>query len=354
MVELNQRIFPYSVGIDFNENKDHEPLNVTFTYPNINALGKNATQETRVHAITASGMDMFSAIHHLSSRLQFPLFNKHLKVMVLQEDVAKNKKLVKEIVDGINRDFIINKTLDMVVVRDDSAEDLLKSIPEIERQETVEGTLLSMLNNVQYSSQFTPKRLSDFIEDMDNRGASILPVVHKREGEIEFSGGAVIKDYALFGYINHLENKDIAMLNQALKEDGFHTVYNGTTLSILGINIKSKKKLEDSDNLKLIYNVSIDGQIHEYTLADGTAIDSEEVIRGMEAALEKDIEESLNKTIKKLQKEYKADVIKAADYLKKFHNKVWTQVENDWENIFSNADITAKVDVKMRRRGLTK
>lgn len=353
MIELNQRIFPYSVGVDINENNEHETFNFTFTYPNINALGKNATQEERVHVITAPGMDFFSAVHNLSSKLQFPLFNKHLKVIVLQEEVASNPKYVREIIDGINRDFIMNTTMQMAVVKE-SAEELLMSLPDAERQEVVEGTLLSMLSNIQESSNFTPKRLTEFLDDMDNRGASIVPVAKLTKDEVEFSGGAVFKDFALIGYVNYQENKDIAILTQNLNEDGFHTLYNGINLSILATGLKSKTKLEQSDNLKIVYNILIEGQIHEYTLANGKGIDTDEMKQEMEAAFKKDIEESLNKTIKKIQKEFKADVIKAADYLRKYHNKIWVQVEDDWDEVFSNAEITAKVEVKIRRRGLTK
>ena len=83
-------------------------------------------------------------------------------------------------------------------------------------------------------------------------------------------------------------------------------------------------------------------------------MDISEIINGMETALNKKIEDELNATILKIQKEYKADVIGVAEYLNKYHNKLWMEVENDWEEIFSNADITAEVKVNIKRRGLTK
>lgn len=351
-LEINQRIFPYSVGYDLSDSKEGR-YNITFTYPNIYAFGKNAKQDIRVHIITSTANDIFEAVHNISSRLQYPIFNKHLKVLILQENVATNKKYVQEIVDGINRDYIMNKTLQMVVVKD-SAEGLLRTVPDAARQEVIEGTLNSILMNQQHSSNFTPKTLTDFIEDIDDRGASLVPVAYPKSDEIEFTGGAVFKDFGLVGYIDHEENKSIAILNNQLIEDGFNADYNGDNLSFLATGFKSKKKLEESENLKIKFSVEIEGQIHEYILPDGVRIDNLEIVRGMEEALTKNIETDLNNIIKKMQKEYKADLIRVADYLRKYHNKLWTQVEGNWDEVFSNADITAEVVVKIRRRGLTK
>lgn len=352
MVEINQKIFPYSVGFDL-ENAETDQFNITFSYPNINALGKNPTQDDRVHIITSTGKNVFEAVHNLSSRVQYPISNKHLKVMIITEEIARNEKYVKEIVDGINRDFVINRGMELVIIKD-KAEELLKSIPKATRQEVVEGTLFSLLSNVQNSSSFTPKTLTKFIDEMETCGASIIPLVHAKKDEVEFRGGGVFKDYRFVGYIDGMENKAIAILNGDVKMDGFDADYNGVNLSILATKLKTKMKLIDPENIKIKFEVKINAEIHQYTLADGIRIDNEEIIRGMEAALDKKIEENLNTTILRMQKEYQADVLGVAEYLNKYHNKLWMEVEDDWDEIFSNADITAEVKVNIRRRGLTK
>lgn len=352
MVEINQKVFPYSVGFDL-ENAEKDEFKITFTYPNINALGKNPVQKDRVHIITTIGNNMFEATHNLSSRLQYPISNKHLKVLIITEDIAKNKKYVKEILDGINRDFVINRGMQLVIIKD-KAEELLKSIPNATRQEVVEGTLFSLLSNVQNSSSFTSKTLTKFIDEMETCGASIIPLVHAKKDEVEFSGGGVFKDYRFVGYIDSVENKAMAILNNDIKLDGFDVDYNGINLSILATRFKSKMKLINSEDIKIKYEVKINAEINEYTLADGIRIDNEEIIKGMEAALNKKIEDDINTTILKMQKEFKTDVFGVATYLNKYHNKLWMEVENDWDEIFPNADITAEVKVNLKRRGLTK
>ena len=48
MVEINQRIYPYSFGVDFADD-EVENLSLTITYPNIKAIGKNPSQEEKTY-----------------------------------------------------------------------------------------------------------------------------------------------------------------------------------------------------------------------------------------------------------------------------------------------------------------
>ena len=40
------------------------------------------------------------------------------------------------------------------------------------------------------------------------------------------------------------------------------------------------------------------------------------------------------------------------EYLYKFHPKLWKEVSQDWDEVFSNMDIEVAVKVHIRRRGL--
>lgn len=352
MIEINQRIFPYSVGIDINENGD-EKFNISYSYPNIYALGKNPTQKDTVYTISQTADSIFEVEHKLTTRLHYPIYNKHLKVMIISEDVAKNSDYIRQLLDGINRDYVINKMVDMLIVKQ-TAKELLDIKIESKYQEEIEGAIYSLLKNQQDSSRFTSKTVSDFIGDMDDMGASIIPLAHIGEKEFEISGGGVFKDYKIIGYVDSEENKAITILNNKLKADGIETNFRGKELSILGTKIKSKKKLMEKENLKIKYTVLIEGQIHEYTIPDGERIDNEEIINSMERALENEVRGKIENTIKRLQKDFNADVIGINNYLRKYHNKLWKEVENNWNEIFPDIPIDVDVVIRLRRRGLTK
>lgn len=117
MIEIEDRIFPYSVGLDLNSSES-EKFIITFSHPNVAAIGKNAMSDDRIHVVSETGNSIFEAEHKLTTKLQQPIYLKLLKVLILPEDVAKEEKFVREIVDGLNRDFIVNKNIQMLVVKD--------------------------------------------------------------------------------------------------------------------------------------------------------------------------------------------------------------------------------------------
>jgi Ger(x)C family germination protein len=357
MVEINERIYPYAVGIDVNnaESSEGDSYMVTFSYPNIFSMGENATQEETIYAVLSTGSSLFDAAQNLTSNLQYPIYNKHLKVLVLSDAVARNPKNVLGIIDGLNRDYVINKMIQLVVTPK-TAEELIFGKLKAKRQRTTEGVLYSILINRQNTSMFTPKTLANFIDDMDRTGVSTLPMASMVEDYVDIAGAGIFKNYQLIGYIDAKENEGIAMLNNRIRATGIDATYNGTDLSILATNIKTKKKLIDAENLKVEFLVKIEGQVHEFTLPQGnyTGIDTEEMLHDMEEAVENEVKMNIVNTLEILQKEYQADAIYLSDYLEKYHPNVWEQVKDNWDEVFLEAELEVDVEVVIERRGLTK
>lgn len=354
MVEINKRIYPYSFGVDVVDNKTKdENLSLTITYPNIKALGKNPSQEEKTYVLNAKGKGLFHTARKVSTEIQGPLYFKHLRVLVFGEEVAKDPKLVKEIMDGLMRDFIINKRVNITIIQG-KAEELLMSLPENVKQESLEGTLFSLLLNVQESTYFTPAYLSDFINSMDKKGASVVPLLHQTDDLVKASGGGVFKDYQIVGYISDKQNTALAMLNDEIKTQVLVGEYNGNSISVDTINIKSKKKLiPHEEMLKIKYTIHIEGTIQEYTISNlGPQLQNIDKLNEIENILEKNVKKELENVIKVLQKDLKADALQIGEYLSKYHPKLWSTLKDDWENTFADMEIELDVSLDIRRRGL--
>lgn len=351
MVEINQRIFPYSFGVDLSENKN-ENLSLTITYPNIKAIGKNPIQGERTYVINTTGSSIFQGSKKLTTEVQGPFYFKHLRVIVLGEDLARDGKTVREVMDGLMRDFIINKRIHIAVVKG-KAEDLLKLVPNVTRQESIEGTLFNLLNNSQGAVYFTPDYLSDFIQSMDKKGASIVPLIMQEGNGLKASGGGIFKDYKLVGFIDGKENAAITMLNGKVKTDVIDVAYQGDTISLNANNIKSTKKLiSDGKTLKIKYTINIEGNIQEYILSDKHLLNDEQTLTDIEKTIEEHIKVELEKAVNILQEEYKADALGVGEFLHKFHPKIWEKVKNNWDESFAEMDIEIGIKVEIRRRGL--
>lgn len=352
MVEINDRKFPYSVGIDLNGEEDGK-FNITFSAPNINAIGKGGTQDKRLRISSVGGDSIFTAEKKIFKKVQNPIYTKHLKVLVLSEGVAKNKEDIEGIVDGFNRDFQINKSVRMSLVKD-SAEDFIHKIPTAESQEEIEGTLYKLLTNNQRSSAFTSKTVMEFINDHDNKKSSVIPVGRIEKNEYIFEGGGVFKEYELVGYIDSEINKGLGLLLNTIKEDEINIVYEGVNLSIHIMNVKLKRKLKDREELTMEYSIEVECHIQEYTIDDDKDIDSEKIIEEIQNEINKKLKGLMDKAIEKFQKDLRVDYIGVCEYLQKFHPKIWKEVGDDWDTLFPTIDIQLRVDSKIRRRGLTK
>ncbi|MDR7869648.1 MAG: Ger(x)C family spore germination protein [Tissierellaceae bacterium] len=351
MIELEDRILPYSVGIDIGAAESDKPLFFCFSYPNINAIGKSKTQDQLVYLINVNANSIFEATNEISSRIHNPVHLKHLNVVVMSEEVFTNDTYVREVIDGIQRDFVMNKMLNLLITRGTAHELLTKKL-ESKQQETIEGLLTTLLMNEQESTKFTPIKVMDFINDMDNRIVSIVPLATPN-GEIEIAGGGLFKDYKFLGYIGENDNRNILILNDKLTTADLDVDFNGIDLSILLTKFNTKKRLVNKEELKIQYDINIDGQIQQHIIDESTQITSSGIIEDMEDTINRYIESELSKTIETLQKEHNADVLGLLEYLNRFHPKIYKEVEKDWDTIFPDLDIDVNVNITIRRRGLS-
>lgn len=356
MKEINERIFPYSVGLDLVDKNNFKEgrYDITFTYPNINALGSQAIQEEIVYLRSVRGNNIFEGSSNITDRLKKPMYLRDLKVIVIPEVLAKDKKLIKELIDGLSRDYIVNKVINLVVVKT-TAKEFLQPVVQSKKQTEIEGLLYGLLRNGQNSTKFINSTLNTFVGGMATCGTTVVPVGRIEGEDIIVDANAVFKDYQLVGYLDEEDNRNILLLTDKIKSFGINGQYEGVDLALKIPQSKAKKKLVEKDgNLKIKYEVKLRGQVEEFTLGRGNELDDKQRLHEMEKILERDLKKSLQDTIKKLQKSLNADAIDVADYLYKFHPKIWESIEDDYDDIFPHIDIELDVDVKIRRRGLTK
>lgn len=347
MIELNERAFPYTIGMDINQ-EGAEKFQVTFSHPNINAIGDQAIDDELVHVITAKGDSFFDAAQNLTMELYQPLYFKHLKVIVFSRELAQNKQLLLEVLDGVQRDFITNNNATLLIT--DSAYDLIEFTTESKIQQAIEGTIYSILINNQESNFFTPVTASEFVQNMDETGAAIIPLGGFKEN-ITIGGGAVFKDYEYMGEITPAENRAVDMLNNKMNQDQFDVEHGGFNLSLMITHAKTRRKLVDKEKLKMKLSIELEGHIHIHVL-ETHEVKDEQILGELEEMAKERVKTDVDNVINKLQKELNSDVIFISDYLRKFHPSLWEEVEDDYDSIFPHMDIETEVTFEIRRRGL--
>lgn len=351
MVEINQRLFVSSIGIDLNPEEGMDKYIVTFVYPNISAIGKDASDSKERFVVSTPSSSIFNAGKEFSIMVDFPFYYKHVKVLVVGEELSKDDKLMRQIIDSLNRDTKINKKV-QVLIADGRAEDVLSE--EHEGEQVTEGYIYNILKDSKSASKFTSKSLTGVIRDSDFCCVTVVPKIVRKKNQIEISGGAILENYGFLGWIDAKENRALSFMTDKVKTELIDVPYKGDIISYAITNSKTDKKVVLDKEIKVDLKIELDGYLQGYTIGEGKNVGSNRVLKDMGEHIEKKLKKEIEDTIKLLQKEYNADVIGVGEYISKFYPNEWEELKPIWKDIFPEVKFNVVVDTEIRRTGLTR
>lgn len=349
MVEINQRLFVSSIGIDLNPEEGMDKYIVTFVYPNINAIGKDASDSKERFVVSTPSSSIFNAGKEFSTMVDFPFYYKHVKVLVVGEELSKDDKLMRQIIDSLNRDTKINKKV-QVLLAEGRAEDVLKEDPEGEH--VTEGYIYNILKDSKSASRFSPKTLTEVIRDSDFCCITVIPKVIREGKQVKISGGAILKNYEFLAWIDAKENRALSLMRDEVKTELIDVPYKDSIISYNIIETSTDKKVVLDEDINVEINIELDGYLQGYIIGEGEDVGKHSVLEDMEKHIEKDIKKDLENTIRLLQKEYNADAIGVGEYISKFHPQEWKELKPIWKEIFQDVKFDVKVDARIKRTGL--
>ena len=351
MVEINQRLFVSSIGMDLNPKGDRNKYSVTYVYPNINAIGKNATEDKKVYVANTSSSSLFQAGRAASTKEEFPFYYKHLKVIIIGEELARDKKLVKQFLDELNRDTKINKKIQILIARG-KAQDILSS--KFAEKHSGDETIYNILKDNKSAARFTPQTLTGMIKEIDYNNVTMLPVIEISGDEIDVGGAVIIKDYQLIGELNEIENRAMALSKNKVKLELVDIEYEKGLLSYNITGSNATKKVIVDENIEVNLNIEIEGYLQGYTLCEDIHVYNNTVLTNMEKVIEKQLKKEIEDTIGLSQNKYNADIMGIGEYLSKYYPKEWEDIINKWDEIYPDIKFNIVVGAKIRRTGLTK
>lgn len=371
--EINNKAFITSIGIDKidSEKHDYEITNnnigfeppkrfkVTFEIPKIKSENEKSSGESKSgkdngkNIVTVEAESIYVAILKLQEYIMQKINLTHINAIIISEEIAKDEKMLKEVMDFFERDPAIPAKTSLLVSKESSAEEILKLEPE---EEKLIGIYISnYYNEISTTISTTVNiRLSDISETMKNNLKTVLvPVVTKKEDKINILGSAVIRKGILVGYLDGGETERIYSIMNKVDRTMVTIKYNDYYIGEKVTNTETKMKFRYLDN-KLICDVNM---FFEITVLQAEKnmdmkISDQEKINELEKQTEDYITLVKNKVVEKVQKEYKADAIGIYWNLKKYEYRLWQKLKDNWDKVYEEATVNIFVDVKIRGTGL--
>ncbi len=293
------------------------------------------------------------SLSQLMERFSQKQFYGHTRAIFFSEDIMKDEKLLKGVIDGISRYPELHGSMYAYIVPS-RAEDVFKVEPMFDK--LLMPYITGITENSEYSSKILKLNLAEMIIMLaDQKGSLVIPKITPGKDEVKMNSAGVIKDYKLIGYIGDQEVAVYNWLTDKAKGGNIAVEHEDASVAFRHFTFGRDIELSRVEDGKIYLNyiMETEGSIEEYI--QGKRILDDAVLNEIEDDLEKRIEGESEKLVRKFQQEFRVDLIGARDYLSKYQPKLYKTIEKDYEKYFADS-IVIKVtaEVRIRRVGLIK
>jgi len=239
-----------------------------------------------------------------------------------------------------------------MAVVEGKAEDYVKFKPLME--ENIENYITGLMGNNSRNGSVYPVNLNKYIDMSTQQEVNMLPLFKLEEGNknLVLSGITLIKDYQIVGYLNDKEVTDIQILRgdigsckKVVYKDAHPIDY-----YIRDVSTKVDMNLVD-DKLVINYKIFTEGTIKGY-YTDANLLNTD-VIREIEQYFAESMEKELVGIADVTRNKLQVDLLNVKENLRKYHPRIWGEIQNRWPQVYQNAEIKVTVDNHIRTVGLT-
>ncbi len=354
ITEIEQRGFILSLGIDKVTNGDGNDKNkweISIVNPDTAESEEGKVLKSTV--LSTEGSSFNIGIMNLMEKYSKVLNYEHTQVFLIGQSLLEDDEMVKSILDTLTRDRQFHTSMLIYMIpKPYKVADVLNTDPKTKELTTF--YIKGIADHELQSARIGKILFHDFIKLISSTdGDAVIPIIMPEDDdELKVSGMGILKDYKFIGELDPDETIAYRWCDNRVKGGVIEVAGPGYNPTFIYRNFGRKIKLEKikDDTVYLKYKMKAEGAIEEYTL-DGRLID-DGVLKKLEKEMEKYMEAQCLEMIKKMQEEYKVDLIGVRDYLKKYHPALYERIAVDFDNFFQNRlVIDVDISIKVRRIG---
>ncbi|NLG82565.1 MAG: Ger(x)C family spore germination protein [Bacilli bacterium] len=352
-------------GLAIDDHPEGYEITVQIMLPRV-AASEHAASSLAVRNFSEHGESVFQTIRRLIRRLSRKAFFSHTQVIIVHEDVAREKLF--EAMDFFFRDPELRGDAVFLIAKDVKAKDVLSILTAMDpiTGVSVRKILESMQKYFQANRDLdfhavVASILSDGI-DASVRGVTVKGDLEKAKKipdsqESEPMAYIVIEDLAILKegkLIGWLKDDDIKGYNNLIAkvQNTIITVPCSETnfFNLETTRFKNKYKVvEENGKVKVKVKHNVTASIGEIG-CDINITDSKEIKR-LEKIFAEEFVMNSYRTLEKLQKEFKTDIIGFGEVIHRQKPKLWKTLKDDWNKHFETLDVEITAKVKIDKTG---
>lgn len=354
-IEIDDRLFVLGIGIDKTKEEEQKTpedrYTLSFVAPVVGSVKEGEGPAFKTYKTVDNTVIL--SLSQLMERFSQKQFFGHARAIFFGEDVMKDEKLLKGVIDGASRYHELHNSMFAYLVPG-RAEEVFEVEPLFDR--LLVPYITGITENSDYTSRILKLSLADMIITLaEQKGGLVIPIVRPDKDEVKMNGAGVLKNYKLIGYLG---DQEVAVYNWLIgkaRGGNISVEHEDVPVAFRHFDFRRDIKLSKVEDGKIYleYKMETEGSIEEYII--GKAVLDDALLKELEKEFEKRIIGESEKLIRKFQEEFRVDLIGAGAYLSQYHPKLFKTIEKDYEAYFTDSIvINVTADVHIRRVGLIK
>ncbi len=323
--ELNQLSLISGIGVDYDEE-----YTVTLEVINTSVSPEASSEyEERTLLYEGTGSSFYLAYENALRKLDQVPYLYQTQLIIMSEDAARED--LSSIMDSMLRESRLNNAFYAVLVKDISANELLKiKTPD---EPIVSAGIVSHINNITSSSYL---RFDDLVNLYLKEGVDIsLLTVSIIEEEITIENIGIFNDSSFVSILDDEHSEVINLLSGRFKQLSFEDDGIGVILN----DIKSDLTIDDG---KIKINVETKGTIKE--LKDEENLRDDEIFIELSEKFSDLVKEEVIELVE-LLKDYNTDILGFGDLIYR------DNPDNYYDDVFLDTLYDVNVDIKINKNG---
>ncbi|MCJ8008407.1 Ger(x)C family spore germination protein [Lederbergia wuyishanensis] len=359
--ELNDRAIWLSTGWDLAEDGEVEISGQIIIPGNLQMQQGGGGTTPSFFTISAKGKNVLDAQQNLQTKLPREAFLGQRRVIFFGEKFAKHG--VRKKMDVNQRTPEVSLRADLFVVKGGTAKEILTLSNPLERipasaalkehrenggrGDTAYLNFLIAANKKGFRPSIPTIEMSDSIEGKSG-GQKDSP----NQKLVRLAGVSVFdRNLKMLGYLNNEENRDLLWIMGILKKRTItiSEKKGNASINLTKIKCNIKPNYSKVNQIRFIVNLEGEGQVLESNYAYN--LKEKKYNRLLEKKFEKEIQDQVEQTIKKVQREYGMDIFGFGEVIHRKDPIKWKSLKNKWDQIFPTTNISVEANIKIKRIG---